>query len=203
MNPFIFLTIWSFKKELTYVLTAFLIALLIPVVAIIILTQTGINLISDRLATQNPQNQSVDIHDPATGNIIKNVKLDTVWPAHGIVTLEFGIPDLPYQPLHSGIDIANKKGDPITAFAPGKVIYAGEIFWGFGKHIIIDHGNNITSIYGHLDKIFVIPGEEIKTTDQVIGLEGSTGWSTGPHVHFQIDVFGIPVNPRTFVAGNP
>jgi murein DD-endopeptidase MepM/ murein hydrolase activator NlpD len=54
-----------------------------------------------------------------------------------------------------------------------------------------------------LDKILVIPGEEIKTTDQVIGLEGSTGWSTGPHVHFQIDVFGIPVNPRTFLTGNP
>ena len=203
MNPFIFLTIWSFKRELTYVLIAFLIALLIPIVAIIILTQTGINLISDRLATQNPQNQSVDIHDPATGKVIKNIKLDTVWPAHGYVTLEFGVPDLPYQPLHSGIDIADKKGDPITAFTPGKVIYAGEIFWGFGKHIIIDHGNNITSIYGHLDKIFVIAGEEIKTTDQVIGLEGSTGWSTGPHVHFQIDVFGIPVNPRTFIPGNP
>jgi murein DD-endopeptidase MepM/ murein hydrolase activator NlpD len=83
---------------------------------------------------------------------------------------------------------------------PGKVIYAGEIFWGYGKHIIIDHGNNITSVYAHLDKIFVVPGQEIKTTDQVIGNEGSTGWSTGPHLHFEVRVFGIPVNPRTFLG---
>lgn len=83
---------------------------------------------------------------------------------------------------------------------PGKVIYAGEIFWGFGKHIIIDHGNNLTSIYGHLDKILVVKGEDITTASQVIGLEGDTGWATGPHLHFQIDVFGIPVNPRTFLG---
>ena len=87
------------------------------------------------------------------------------WPVKGVITLEFGESDLPYQPFHTGIDIANpngKVGDPITPFMNGKVIYAGEIFWGFGKHIIIDHGNNITSIYGHLNKIFVYPGEKLK-----------------------------------------
>ena len=51
---------------------------------------------------------------------------------------------------------------------PGKVIYEGEIFWGFGKHIIIDHGNNVTSIYGHLSKIHVYTGQEIKTTSHTI-----------------------------------
>lgn len=79
----------------------------------------------------------------------------------------------------------------------------GRYFGGFGKHIIVDHGDNITSLYGHLDKIFVIRGQEVKPGD-IIGLRGDTGWSTGPHLHFQINVFGIPVNPRTFLGeGNP
>jgi len=81
----------------------------------------------------------------------------------------------------------------------GKVIYAGEIFWGFGKHIIIDHGDNITSVYAHLSQIYVYSGQDVKM-GQIIGEEGTTGWSTGPHLHFQINVFGIPVNPRTFLG---
>lgn len=209
MNPLLLsklATIWSFRRELIYVSFAFLLALLLPIIAVILLTNAGIDIVSDRLATVNVQTNKIDIHDPATGKVIESIEANAVWPVKGFVTLEFGESDLPYQPLHSGIDIANpngKIGDPITAFMPGRVIYAGEIFWGFGKHIIIDHGNNITSIYGHLDKIFVIKGQEIKTTDQVMGLEGSTGWSTGPHVHFQVDVFGVPVNPKTFLPGNP
>ena len=180
---------------------------MIPIIAVILLTNAGIDIVSDRLATANLQTNTVDIHDPATGEIIGHIEAKVVWPVRGVITLEFGESDLPFQPFHSGIDIANPNrqiGDPVTAFMPGKVIYAGEIFWGFGKHIIIDHGNHISSIYGHLDKIFVVKGQEIKDTSQVIGLEGSTGWATGPHLHFQVDVFGIPVNPRTFLGqANP
>ncbi len=194
------------KTELKYVIFTFLIALLIPVAAVIILANTGIDLISDHLATQNVQNNTVEIRDPATGEVITEIKTEAAWPVSGVITVEFGEIHLPYQPLHTGIDIANPNseiGDPITAFMPGKVIYAGEISWGYGKHIIINHGNNITSVYAHLDKIFVIDGQEILSTNQVIGYEGSTGWSTGPHLHFEVRVFGIPVNPRTFLAGNP
>ena len=210
MNPLDFskiASIWSFRKELYFVSSAFLIALMIPIIAVILLTNAGIDIVSDRLATANLQTNTVDIHDPATGEIIGHIEAKVVWPVRGVITLEFGESDLPFQPFHSGIDIANPNrqiGDPVTAFMPGKVIYAGEIFWGFGKHIIIDHGNHISSIYGHLDKIFVVKGQEIKDTSQVIGLEGSTGWATGPHLHFQVDVFGIPVNPRTFLGqANP
>ena len=81
----------------------------------------------------------------------------------------------------------------------GKVVYAGEIFWGYGKHIIIDHGDKITSLYGHLDKIYVFEGQEVKVEDE-IGKMGSTGWSTGPHLHLEARVYGIPVNPRTFLG---
>ena len=194
------------RKELKYVLFTFLLVLLIPFIAVILLTNAGINLISDKLATQNVQNNTVQIHDPATGQVIKEIQATAVWPVHGVVTLEFGAIDLPYQPLHTGIDIASPNsqiGDPVTAFMPGTVTYAGEIWWGYGKHIIIDHGDNITSLYGHLDKIFVFKGEKISSTTQVLGHEGTTGWSTGPHLHFETRVFGIPVNPRTFLSGNP
>ena len=67
---------------------------------------------------------------------------------------------------------------------------------------MIDHGNNITSLYGHMSETDATPGQVVKLGD-VIGKSGSIGWSTGPHVHFQINVFGIPVNPRTFVEGDP
>ena len=194
------------QKELKYVAFTFLLVLLIPIIAVILLTHAGIDIISDRLATFNEEAQTVQIRDPLTGEVIKEIQAAAVWPARGVVTLEFGQSNLPFQLLHSGIDIANpygQIGDPVTAFMPGKVIYEGQIFWGFGKHIIIDHGDDIMSIYAHLDKIFVVKGQEITTSNQVIGLEGDTGWATGPHLHFQINVFGVPVNPRTFLQGNP
>jgi murein DD-endopeptidase MepM/ murein hydrolase activator NlpD len=205
-NPQIIGAFWTFKKELKIVGFAFLVILLMPVVAVIILVNTGINIISDKLASVNEITKIVQIHDPATGEVIKEIDTRRVWPVKGVVTLNFGEVDLPYQPLHTGIDIASrngKVGDPVTAFMPGKVLYAGEISWGYGKHIIIDHGDNVISLYGHLDKIFVAKGDEIKTTTKVIGLQGRTGWATGVHTHFEIRVFGIPVNPRTFLEGNP
>ncbi len=199
---FIFSSIWSFRKELKVVILAFILILSLPIAAVFMLTNAGVDIVSGKLATQNVQTGGVDIHDPKDGSVISNVNLQRHWPIHGVVTLEFGAIDLPYQPLHTGIDISNVIDTPVTPVMDGKVIYAGEIFWGYGKHIIIDHGNNITSLYGHLDKIYVYTGQKV-TFDKVIGAEGSTGWSTGPHTHFEIRVFGLPVNPRTFLEGNP
>lgn len=199
------MTAFSMKKELRYVFLAFGIAICIPIIAIILLTQIGLDIISDKLVSVNEQTQNVEIHDPTTGEATK-IEVKAAWPTTGVITLEFG-QSSGFQIFHTGIDIANpysQVGDPINPFLPGKVIYAGEIFWGYGKHIIIDHGNNITSVYGHLDKIFVVKGQEITSTKQVIGRMGSTGWSTGPHLHFEIRIYGIPVNPRTFLGnGNP
>lgn len=198
MTPLVFLTVWNYRKELKIVISTFLIILLFPLIAVIILTQTGINLISDKLVEQNKQENSINILDPKTGKPLTTITKPLVWPTMGRVSLEFGKPHLPYQLLHTGIDIANAKGTDITPFMEGTIIYAAETKIGFGKHIIIDHGNNLTSIYAHLDKILVYKGQKV-TIDQVIGKMGSTGWSTGPHLHFQINVFGIPVNPRSFL----
>ena len=203
MNPKLFLTLFSFRKELKYVAIAFGLAILIPIIAIILLTQIGLDIISDKLATVNEVTQTVEIHDPVTGEATP-IDVKSAWPTIGVITLEFA-QSSGYQIFHTGIDIANanvKVGDPINPMLPGKVIYAGEIFWGYGKHIIIDHGNNITTVYGHLDKIFVVKGQEIPDTKQVIGRMGNTGWSTGPHLHFETRVFGIPVNPRVFLGSN-
>lgn len=204
MNPKLIFALWSFRRELKYVLLAFLVLLSLPIVAVIILMNAGFNVVSDKLVTVNTNTQSVQLRDPKDGSVIKEIKPIVSWPVSGIITLEFGQSDLPYQPFHTGIDIANPQGqigDSIHPFMDGTVIYAGEIFWGFGKHVIIDNGNNISSIYAHLDKIFVYPGEKV-TINDVIGLEGKTGWATGPHLHFQINVFGIPVNPRSFLIGS-
>lgn len=197
-------TLWSYKKELFYVSLTFLGVLLLPFIAVLVIANTGIQLVSDQLASVDATTHQVEIHDP-TGKVVATIDATTTWPVTGVITLEFGEIDLPYQPFHTGIDIANPQGrigDPITPFMKGKVIYAGEISWGYGKHIIIDNGNNITSIYAHLSKINVKKDDEVKPGD-VIGLEGQTGWATGPHLHFQINVFGIPVNPRVFLVGNP
>ncbi len=197
--------IWSFRRELKYVFFAFLITLLIPVLAVILIANIGLSVVSNALATLNPQTNTIEIHDPTSGKVIKDLKITAVWPVHGVVTLEFGANDFPYQVFHTGIDIANpqgKIGDPITPFMEGTVIFAGESPIGLGKHVIIDNGDNITSFYGHMSAVYATKGQKVKPGD-VIGLEGESGWATGPHVHFQIDVFGIPANPRTFLQGNP
>ena len=196
MNSF-----WSYKRELKIILLSFLVVLSLPLIAVIILTQTGINLVSDKLVDQTGIENQVEILDPITGEVTYTINQQMFWPTTGVVTLEFGVPHLPYQILHTGIDIANNKGTNITPFMGGTVTYAAETKTGYGKHIIVDHGNNVTSLYGHLDKILVYKGQTV-TTDQVIGLMGTTGWSTGNHLHFQINVYGIPVNPRVFLKSD-
>lgn len=201
MNPKLFLTLWSFRKELKYVFIAFIAVLMVPVIGVILLTNVGINIISDKLAESNPFTQSIELKDPVSGEVVKTIAPQVVWPVKGVITLEFGQSSL-YQVLHTGIDIANPQGvigDPINPAMDGTVIYAGEIFWGYGKHIIIDNGNNITTVYAHLDKIFVFKGQKVTITD-TIGKEGQTGWATGPHLHFETRIYGIPVNPRIFLG---
>jgi murein DD-endopeptidase MepM/ murein hydrolase activator NlpD len=117
------------------------------------------------------------------------------WPIAGIVTQEFG------HNGHPGIDIAAPYGTPINAAGTGVVIYAG---WeqGYGNYTCISHGGGISTCYGHQSAIYVTVGQTV-TRAQVIGAEGSTGNSTGPHVHFEVRVNGQVRNPRLFIPGNP
>ncbi len=117
------------------------------------------------------------------------------WPIAGIVTQEFG------HTGHPGIDIAAAYGTPIHAAGNGVVVVAG---WegGYGNYTCISHGGGISTCYGHQSAIYVSVGQVV-TRGQIIGAEGSTGYSTGPHVHFEVRVDGAVRNPRLFIAGNP
>jgi murein DD-endopeptidase MepM/ murein hydrolase activator NlpD len=99
--------------------------------------------------------------------------------------------------MHTGIDFRGDLGDPIHATAAGKVSIAG---WsgGYGKMVEIDHGNGLATRYGHLSEIDVSVGDQVRI-GQVIGKLGSTGRSTGPHVHYETRVDGEPVNPQKFL----
>ncbi len=131
--------------------------------------------------------------------------LGPVWPIHGEVTTEFGVPHWPYQPTHTGLDISDGKPagvTPVKPFRPGTVIEAVHSNSGFGNHVIIDHGNGVTSLYGHLDSFTVKVGQQVSLAT-VIGFEGTTGLSTGVHLHFEIRVNGQAANPHQFVSGQP
>lgn len=95
---------------------------------------------------------------------------------------------------HEGIDLKQRYGTPVRAASDGKVIYAG---WaeGYGKLVILKHRNEYTTYYGHLSKIKVKIGQYVYK-GQVIGNVGTTGWTTGPHLHFEIRKNGIPVDPK-------
>ncbi|MEX0895654.1 MAG: M23 family metallopeptidase, partial [Patescibacteria group bacterium] len=139
---------WSFRRELLFVSLAFLLMLAMPVIAVIILTKTGINIVSDALVGVDTETQVIVVKNPTDGSVLAEITKEIVWPAHGVITLEFAQSSM-YQKFHTGIDIANAQGnvgDPITPFMDGVVTYEGEIFWGYGKHIILDHGDNITSV---------------------------------------------------------
>jgi murein DD-endopeptidase MepM/ murein hydrolase activator NlpD len=99
-----------------------------------------------------------------------------------------------------GIGCANKKGTPIYAADNGTVIKTSVSTWaeGYGNHIIIDHGNGIKTIYAHLYQIGVSEGQEVKR-GQGIGLMGTTGRSTGPHLHFEVVIKGGKVDPMDYL----
>jgi murein DD-endopeptidase MepM/ murein hydrolase activator NlpD len=99
---------------------------------------------------------------------------------------------------HWGLDLANKKHTPILASAAGEVVYTGQGFKGYGKLIVVEHGDDWATLYSHLDRILVKEGQKV-TAGEKIGLMGRTGRATGNHLHFEIRHFRQPVNPLAFL----
>jgi len=130
-------------------------------------------------------------------------------PIAGSITSPFGWrrhPIFGSRRFHTGVDISNSYGTPIKASNGGKVIYSGW-YGGYGKVVIIDHGNmdcgsnkgkRFSTLYAHMSSIAVSNGSNVKK-GQIIGKEGTTGYSTGPHVHFEVRIDGKPNNPCNFV----
>ncbi len=124
--------------------------------------------------------------------------VDFQWPVRGPITSPFGMrvdPVTGRYALHSGIDIGADYGTPIQAAADGVVLFAGW-YGGYGNAIILDHGSGLSTLYAHCSAMYVALNQHIQR-GQVIGAVGATGYATGPHLHFEIRVNGVPVNPLT------
>ncbi len=125
---------------------------------------------------------------------------DLYRPVPGAITSAFGYrmhPIFHVRKMHTGVDMHAGMGTPINAAESGTVISAG---WrgGYGKCVVISHGGNLATLYGHLSSIQVSAGEQVGR-GEVIGEVGSTGYSTGPHLHFEVRVGGSPVNPANYL----
>jgi len=138
-------------------------------------------------------------------NFFKNQKsllssTPSIWPTRGWVTSGFGFRKSPFTGLrekHEGWDIAARSGSPVRATADGEVVVEGREY-GYGKMVEINHGYGVVTRYGHNSKHFVKVGDYVKR-GQVISLVGNTGRSTGPHLHYEVLLHGIPVSPKNYI----
>jgi len=130
----------------------------------------------------------------ASGSPVTAPTTGFIWPVSGPITSPFG---MRWGTLHPGIDIGVPTGTPIHAAAAGTVIYCGWMS-GYGNLVMIDHGGDLATLYGHQSRIAVSCGESV-TQGQVIGYSGCTGFCTGPHVHFEVRVNGSPVDPLGYL----
>jgi murein DD-endopeptidase MepM/ murein hydrolase activator NlpD len=124
----------------------------------------------------------------------------SLWPTRGWVTSDFGVRLDPYtaeRMMHRGLDIATANGQGVATPSDGTVVFAGTE-GGYGKVLVIDHGYGVKTRYGHLSEIFVKLGDRVKRGARVAAV-GNTGRSTGPHLHYEVRVNGIPENPRKFI----
>ena len=125
--------------------------------------------------------------------------MPSLWPASGEVSSPYGL-RWGGSDFHPGIDIANDYGVPIIAAASGTVTAAGWNSGGYGNMVDIDHGNGIWTRYGHAEAVAVSVGDTVRK-GQIIAYMGSTGFSTGPHVHYEVHVNGELVNPILYLGG--
>ena len=122
-----------------------------------------------------------------------------MWPVSGPITSPFGWRTSPFggSEFHTGIDIGVPYGTPIHAADGGNVVWA-QWMGGYGNAVVIDHGGGLSTLYGHQSSLNVSVGQGV-TRGQVIGYVGSTGMSTGPHLHFEVRLNGKPVNPLGYL----
>jgi murein DD-endopeptidase MepM/ murein hydrolase activator NlpD len=124
----------------------------------------------------------------------------SLWPIEGRVTSSFGEREDPFNgegAFHAGIDIAAAYGAPVRAAADGDVS-ATRMGAGYGREVTIDHGHDVLTVYGHLSAMIVVPGQHV-TRGQVVGYVGRSGRSTGPHLHYEVRVHMVPVNPHKYL----
>jgi murein DD-endopeptidase MepM/ murein hydrolase activator NlpD len=117
-----------------------------------------------------------------------------IWPVRGVITSGYGYR---WGRMHTGIDIAAPSGTPIAAAKEGEVIYA-DWLGGYGQLVAVDHGDSVVTLYAHQSKMAVAEGQEV-TQGQVVGYVGTTGHSTGNHLHFEVRIDARPRDPRPYL----
>jgi murein DD-endopeptidase MepM/ murein hydrolase activator NlpD len=124
----------------------------------------------------------------------------SLWPLEGRVGSSFGERQDPINgegAFHSGIDIEAPYGTPVRAAGDG-VVTGMEMGAGYGRQIVLDHGHDVLTVYGHLSAIAVVPGQHV-SRGEVIGYVGQSGRATGPHLHYEVRVHRVPVNPHKYL----
>lgn len=136
----------------------------------------------------------------STGNSSAKVSIgiNLINPTSGIITSRYGSNDSVRSHSHSGIDIAAPYGTTIKAAASGTVTYSGNAGDGYGNYVIISHGNGVTTVYAHCSQLLVSAGQSVKQ-GEVIAKVGSTGNSTGNHLHLEVRKNGVTLNPQNYV----
>jgi murein DD-endopeptidase MepM/ murein hydrolase activator NlpD len=138
------------------------------------------------------------------GSIVNVAYAPSVWPVQGIVTSSFGSRLDPFKgegAFHTGIDISATEGDAVRAPADGIVLKAG-MGTGYGREVVVDHGHGVETLYAHLSGFAVIAGQDVHRGD-ILGYVGSSGHSTGPHLHYEVRIHDTPVNPSKYLPGAP
>ena len=161
--------------------------------------------LSNRLVNLDQQAKIQSISFQELDNFFKNQKsllssTPSIWPTRGWVTSGFGFRKSPFTGLrekHEGWDIAARAGSPVRATADGEVVVEGREY-GYGNMIEVNHGYGLVTRYGHNSKHKVKVGDRVKR-GQVIALVGNTGRSTGPHVHYEVLLHGVPVSPKNYI----
>jgi murein DD-endopeptidase MepM/ murein hydrolase activator NlpD len=118
------------------------------------------------------------------------------WPVRGNVTSDFGLRSAPWgggSDFHPGIDIKASMGTPVTTTGAGQVVFAGHMS-GYGAMVVVDHGNELKTVYAHLSRIYTEEGRFVRQ-GEVVGTVGNTGRATGVHLHYEVRVGGQPVDP--------
>ncbi len=130
----------------------------------------------------------------------KNI-VPSLWPVNGRLLSRFGERQDPFSgegAFHTGLDISAAMGTPVHAAADG-IVYHAEFVNGYGRLVIIDHGNGMRTWYGHLSRFNVVPGQEIRR-GEILAYSGASGRVTAPHLHFEVREGGTPVNPYRFLS---
>jgi murein DD-endopeptidase MepM/ murein hydrolase activator NlpD len=145
--------------------------------------------------TPLPSPKSAQVTTPAVAVVARapqSVAGDTlIWPAAGPLSTNF-------SPTHRGLDVVANQGTPVKAALSGRVVGAAESDGPYGWYVMLEHGGTFSTVYAHLSKIRVKVGDAIQK-GQIVGEVGSTGLSTGAHLHFELRQSNVPIDPRPYL----